>query len=58
MTCSILSAIIARTNVTNWARKPGCRIAAKDRFAGGEGAARMGVTSFMGWEFPELNGAT
>src|SRR5580704_5059759 len=35
MTCSMLSAIMASTKVMNWARKPGWRIAANDRFADG-----------------------
>lgn len=44
MTCSILSAIIAMTKVENWAWKPRCRIAAKDRFAGaGGGSATLGL---------------
>src|SRR5882757_4091969 len=47
MTCSILSAIIASTKVANWARKPGWRIAAKDRLAGGEAPAETGLISFM-----------
>src|SRR5580704_7786151 len=47
MTCSILSAIIASTKVANWARKPGWRIAAKDRLAGGDAPAETGFISFM-----------
>jgi hypothetical protein len=39
MTCSILSAIIASTKVPNCIRNPGCRIAAKERRAGGGAAA-------------------
>src|SRR5579863_7200433 len=46
MTCSILSAIIANTKVTNWARNPGWRIAANERFAGAGGAAVS-----LGWMF-------
>src|SRR5580698_6075181 len=41
MTCSILSAIIASTKVMNWARNPGCRIAANDRRA--DGGALAGI---------------
>jgi hypothetical protein len=47
MTCSILSAIIASTKVANWARKPGWRIAAKDRLAGDAAPADTGLISFM-----------
>src|ERR1700730_10653002 len=47
MTCSILSAIIASTKVVNWARKPGWRIAAKDRFAGSDGSTGAGIASVI-----------
>src|ERR1700744_3210141 len=47
MTCSILSAIMARTKVLNWARKPGWRIAANDRLAGGAASAGIGLISFI-----------
>src|ERR1700676_4063387 len=47
MTCSMLSAIIARTNVENWARKPGWRIAAKDLFVAGDALTGTGLISFM-----------
>src|ERR1700733_10998878 len=47
MTCSILSAIMASTKVVNWARKPGWRIAAKDRFAGSDGSTGAAIASLI-----------
>jgi hypothetical protein len=38
---------MASTNVMNWARKPGWRIAAKDRFADGEGLTEIDFVSLM-----------
>jgi hypothetical protein len=43
----MLSAIIARTKVENWARKPGWRIAAKDRFEDSDALTGTGLISFM-----------
>src|SRR5262249_2695414 len=42
MTCSMLSAIIATTEVMNRMRNPGCRMAANEGLAGA-GAAGLGV---------------
>lgn len=47
MTCSILSAIMASTKVMNWARKPGCRIAAKDRLLAGGAPAAIDLVSLI-----------
>src|SRR5215467_2187218 len=44
MTCSMLSAIIASTDVTNSARKPAWRSAAKDCFAGVDAAAACAMS--------------
>jgi hypothetical protein len=48
-----LSTIIAITKVMNWARKPGWRIAAKDRFAGNDAPP---VGDFISFNFVSLAG--
>src|ERR1700712_563158 len=47
MTCSILSAIMASTKVKNWARKPGWRIAAKDRLVDGGALTAADLVSII-----------
>src|ERR1700751_1597505 len=47
MTCSMLSAIIDRTYVGNCARKPACRMAAKDFLADDGVSTRIGFSSFI-----------
>jgi hypothetical protein len=38
---------MASTKVENWARKPGCRIAAKDRLAGSDALTDAAFVSFI-----------